>query len=141
LDVGYFRDIIHRERKFWLEVPDDFNQSCIGVTEVYHSDLESINASTIILENLDWIGGGLFLGNPDVILKFHDQYKKAVMRYLSQGIMNVEQHILYAMYTKAEREKYPIDVEVQVYIPGQKPVENGNPWFYLGYLMYTEPRN
>ncbi|XP_056006727.1 uncharacterized protein LOC125677994 [Ostrea edulis] len=141
LDVGYFRDTVYSERKFWMEVPDDFNKSSIGVTQVYQSDLERTNASTIILGNLNWIGGGLFLGKPEVILKFHDQYKKAVMRYLSQGLMNVEQHIIYAMYTKSEREKYPIDVEVQLYIPGQKRVRNGNPWFYLGYLMYKEEPN
>ncbi|XP_048747001.2 uncharacterized protein LOC125659385 isoform X2 [Ostrea edulis] len=138
LDAGYFRDNVYRERKFWMEVPDDFNKSRIGVTRVFYADLENVNARNIILMNINWIGGGLFLGKPEVILKFHDQYKKAVMRYLSQGIMNVEQHILYAMYTKSERKKYPIDVEVQLYIPGQKRVRNGNPWFYLGYLMYRE---
>lgn len=138
LDAGYFRDIVHREKKFWLEVPDDFDKSRIGVTRVYYTDLERTSARTIILGNLNWIGGGLFLGTPEVISRFHDQYKKAVMRYLNQGIMNVEQHILYAMYTKQERQKYPIDIEVQLYIPGQRQVLNTNPWFYLGYLMYRE---
>ncbi|XP_048747903.1 uncharacterized protein LOC125660108 [Ostrea edulis] len=138
LDAGYFRDSIQLEKKFWMEVPNDFNKSRIGVTRVFPSDLENTNAKFILLMNKNWVGGGLFLGTPCVILKFHDQYKKAVMRYLNQGIMNVEQHILYAMYTKAERKKYPIDVELQLYIPGQKHVRNGNPWFYLGYLMYRE---
>jgi hypothetical protein len=121
-----------------MEVPDDFDKARIGVTRVFFSDLKSVNARNIILSNINWIGGGLFLGTPDVILKFHKQYKKAVMRYLNQGIMNVEQHILYAMYTTAERKKYPLEVDVQLYIPGQRPVVNGNPWFYLGYVMYRE---
>lgn len=138
LDAGYFRDNVYRERKYWMEVPDDFNKSRIGVTRVFYSDLKRTSARTIILGNMNWIGGGLFLGTPDVIIKFHDQYKKAVMRYLNQGLMNVEQHILYAMYTTQERKKYPIEVEVQLYIPGQRRVINGNPWFYLGYLMYRE---
>eukprot|EP00105_Crassostrea_gigas_P032196 XP_011455113.1 PREDICTED: uncharacterized protein LOC105347653 [Crassostrea gigas] len=138
LDAGYFRDIVHREKKFWLEVPDDFNKSRIGVTRVFYSDLERTSARTIILGNLIWVGGGVFLGTPEVISRFHDQYKKAVMRYLNQGIMNVEHQILYAMYTKQERQKYPIDIEVQLYVPGQRQVINTNPWFYLGYVMYRE---
>lgn len=138
LDAGYFRDIVHREKTFWLEVPDDFNKSRIGVTRVFYSDLERTSARTIILGNLIWVGGGVFLGTPEVISRFHDQYKKAVMRYLNQGIMNVEHQILYAMYTKQERQKYPIDIEVQLYVPGQRQVINTNPWFYLGYVMYRE---
>ena len=138
VDAGYFRDIVHREKKYWLEVPDDFNKSRIGVTRVYNSDLKRTSARNIFLANLNWVGGGIFLGTPEVILKFHDQYKEAVMRYLKQGIMNVEQQLLYAMYTSQERSKYPIRVELQLYIPGQRPVINSNPWFYLGFVMYRE---
>lgn len=138
VDAGYFRDISHIEKKFWLEVPDDFDKSRIAVTRVFDSDLEKTTAKDIILKNLNWVGGGLFLGTPEVILKFHDQYKEAVMRYLKQGIMNVEQQLLYAMYTSQERSKYPIRVELQLYIPGQRPVINTNPWFYLGFVMYRE---
>nr|XP_022302478.1 uncharacterized protein LOC111110322 [Crassostrea virginica] len=141
VDAGYFRDISHKEKKFWLEVPDDFDKSRIAVTRVYDSDLEKTTAKDIILKNLNWVGGGLFLGTPEVILKFHDQYQKAVMRYLGQGIMNVEQHILFAMYTRQERNKYSIRVELQRYTPGQRPVVNNNDWFYLGYVMYrVDPR-
>jgi hypothetical protein len=52
--------------------------------------------------------------------------------------MNVEQHILYSMYTKKERKERPITVDVQLYVPGTQKVIVGNPWFYLGYLMYHE---
>nr|XP_022300792.1 uncharacterized protein LOC111108996 [Crassostrea virginica] len=141
VDAGYFRDISHIEKKFWLEVPDDFNKSRIAVTRVFDRDLEKYTAEDIILNNLNWVGGGLFLGTPEVILEFHDQYKGAVLRYLKQGKMNVEQHILFAMYTRQERNKYSIRVELQRYIPGQRPVVNANYWFYLGYVMYrVDPR-
>lgn len=138
LDLGYFRDLAGRQKDFYLEVPSDLNTSTIGVTQVYHVDLERITAKSIILGNRNWIGGGLFLGKPDVLLKFETQYRDRVLYYLSQGLMNVEQHILYSMYTKSEREKNPISVEVQTYIPGTKPVACGDPWFYLGCLMYRE---
>ncbi|KAK3094718.1 hypothetical protein FSP39_005402 [Pinctada imbricata] len=137
-DVGYFRDNVGRRKKFWLEVPSDFDKKKIAVTRVYHVDLDNVTPKVIILGNRNWVGGGLFLGIPSTILKFHKQYKSAVMRYLDNNLMNVEQHILYAMYTKIEREKYPLEVDLQLYIPGQQRVINTNPWFYLGYLMYRE---
>jgi hypothetical protein len=37
---------------------------------VFNSDLESNTAKSIILGNENWIGGGLFLGKPDVLTKF-----------------------------------------------------------------------
>jgi hypothetical protein len=61
---------------------------------VFNSDLENNTAKSIILGNKNWIGGGLFLGKPDVLTKFELQYKSRVLYYLSQGLMNVEQHIL-----------------------------------------------
>lgn len=138
LDVGYFREIVTRNKTFWLEVPSDFDSTKVGVTRVYNSKLSDIRAKTIIYGNLNWIGGGLFLGKPDVLVRFGKQYKSAVMRYLNESLMNVEQHILYSMFTTEERKKHPIDIDVQLYIPGTKTVMSGDPWFYLGYVMYDE---
>lgn len=72
LDVGYFRDIVYREKKFWLEVLDDFNKFWIGVICVFYLDLERISVWIIILGNLNWIGGGVFLGILEVIFRFYD---------------------------------------------------------------------
>lgn len=131
LDIGYFRHISSERRKFWLEVPQDFDSSKIGVTRVFNVPLKKITARQIILRNLNWIGGGLFLGTSNVILQFEKQYKRAVFYYLYRGLMNVEQQILYSMYTKEERGKIGVDVELQLYVPKG----TGDPWFYLGHSM------
>ena len=138
IDIGYFRELAGRRKQFYLEIPGNFDNSKVGVTRVLNSDLENMTAKSIILGNKNWIGGGLFLGKPDVLTKFELQYKSRVLYYLSQGLMNVEQHILYSMYTKKERKERPITVEVQLYVPGTQKVIAGDPWFYLGYLMYHE---
>lgn len=138
IDLGYFRDLSDRATNFYLEIPSDLDRRRVGVTQVLNVDLHNITARSIILGNLNWIGGGLFLGKPDILLKFEKQYKHRVMYYLSQGLMNVEQHVLYSMFTKSERKKNPISVEVQTYIPGTKPAACVDPWFYLGCLMYHE---
>ncbi|XP_052104775.1 uncharacterized protein LOC127737864 [Mytilus californianus] len=141
IDLGYFRDISSRKKYFYLEVPTDFDNSKVGVTQVYNVPLKKVSARSIILGNKNWIGGGLFLGKPDVLKKFESQYKDRVLYYLSQELMNVEQHILYSMYTAEERKKNPITVEVQPYLPGKQKVLSGDPWFYLGFLMYNENIN
>lgn len=132
IDLGYFRDISSRKKYFYLEVPSDFDNN---VT------LKNVSARSIILGNKNWTGGGLFLGKPDVLKKFESQYKNRVMYYLSQELVNVEQHILYSMYTAEERKKNPITVEVQPYLLGQQKIISGDPWFYLGFLMYNENIN
>ncbi|XP_076096890.1 uncharacterized protein LOC143067475 [Mytilus galloprovincialis] len=141
IDLGYYRDVSSRKKYFYLEVPSDFDNSKVGVTQVYNVPLEKVSARSIILGNKNWIGGGLFLGKPDVLKKFESQYKNRVLYYLSQELMNVEQHILYSMYTAEERKKNPITVEVQLYLPGKQKVISGDPWFYLGFLMYNENIN
>lgn len=113
LDIGYFRDISSDKSKFWLEVPNDFDSSKIGVTRVYNVGLKNISASEIILNNLNWIWDGLFLGTQNALIKYELQYKRAVLYYLHKGLMNVGQHILYAMYAE-KRDKIAIDVELQL---------------------------
>ncbi|VDI79456.1 Hypothetical predicted protein [Mytilus galloprovincialis] len=141
IDLGYFRDVSSRKKYFYLEVPNDFDNSTVGVNQVYDVPLKNVSARSIILGNKNWIGGGLFLGKPDVLKQFESQYKTRVMYYLSQELMNVEQHILYSMYTAEERKKNPITVEVQPYLPGKQKVISRDPWFYLGFLMYNENIN
>ena len=137
VDVGYFRDICQQTHRFRLEVPSNFNSSKIGMTRVYDVDFNQTKAENIIRNNENWVGGGVYLGKRDPILLFAKDYKNATLRFLSRKLMNVEQHIIYSMYTKEERATYSPKVELQTYIPGTQTVLNLNPWFYLGYLMYT----
>ena len=49
--------------------------------------------------------------------------------------MNVEQHIIYAMFTTKGRADIKPNTELQIYRNG---TYNRDPWFYLGYLMKKE---
>lgn len=140
IDLGYFKNIVSNNHSFWEIIPRDFNDSKIGVTKVAAKRPKD-SAKTIIYRNLNWIAGGIFIGKPDVILKFANQYKQATLRFLDQDLMNAEQQILHAMYTDAERKAHPLDVDVQPYVPGTEKVLITNHWLYLGYLMYQEIPN
>ena len=128
LDVGLFRAEVKSEKYFSLELPQDFNDSRIAVNQVYNVSM-SEEISVIIKQKLDWICGCIFLGRRDVILKYAEQYKRAVDYFLSQKLMNTDQQVLYAMYSKSGRTHIKPEIELQLYKNGH------NPWFYLGYLM------
>ncbi|XP_060069022.1 uncharacterized protein LOC132549116 [Ylistrum balloti] len=138
LDIGYFREIVNRNKTFWLEVPSDFEATKVGVTRVYDCLYKGLTPKYIIQKSFNWIGAGIILGKPEVLLRFAKQYKDAVMRYLNDGLMNTEQPIMYSMYLPEERKAHPLDVDLHLYIPGTKKVLSRNLWFYLGYLMYHE---
>ena len=131
LDIGYFRYIAMKKQYFKLELPSDFNESRIAVTQVYNVSM-SKEPSVIIKGNINWVGGGLFLGKRNIILQFTEEYKTAVDYFRSKKLMNVEQHIIYAMYTTLGRADIEPNIELQIY---QNVKYKGNPWFYLGYLM------
>ena len=128
LDVGLFRARVNNKMYFKLELPPYFNNSRIAVNQVYNASM-SLETSVIIKQKLDWICGCIFLGRRDVILKYAEQYKRAVDYFISQKLMNSDQQILYAMYSKSGRTKLRPDIELQLYHSRQ------NPWFFLGYLM------
>ena len=82
-----------------------------------------------IKQKLDWICECIFLGRRDAILKYAEQYKRAVDYFLSQKLMNSDQQVLYAMYSKSGRTHIKSEIELQFYKNGH------NPRFYLGYRM------
>ena len=134
LDIGYFRDIVMEKQYFKLELPPGFNESRIAVTQVYDASM-STEPSVIIKGNINWVGGGLFLGKRNVILEFSKEYKTAVDYFRSKKLMNVDQNIIYAMYTTKGRADIKPNIELQIYRNG---TYKGDPWFYLGYLMKKE---
>ena len=112
----------------------DFNNSRIAVNQVYNVPM-TIAMSDIIMQNLVWIGGGLFLGRHYVILKYAKQYKEAMDYFPFRKLMSTDQQILYGIYSKSERARIKPDVELQVYQNGHNKWFYHNPWFYLGYVM------
>ncbi|XP_060074078.1 uncharacterized protein LOC132553815 [Ylistrum balloti] len=137
VDIGYFREIENATNKFWLEVPSEFDQTRIAATQIFNSK-HSVSAKTVIKLSMNWIGAGVFLGERDVFIRFAEQYKQSVMRFLNKGLISVEQYMIGAMYSKAEKIAYPQRVEIQDFKPINGRTKTTDPWFYLGFLMYKE---
>ena len=136
LDIGLFRDEINNTKKFILKLPKGFNSTQIAVNRVYNVSLD-MNISRIFRGNMVWICGGIFLGERELIIKYAQQYKRGVDYFLSKQLINTDQQVLYAMYSKQGKQQLNTSVGLQVFSSHRS---RHNPWFHLGYLMrnYTD---
>lgn len=129
LDIGYFRDIVSSKTYFRLDAPSDIDRTKLAMNRVYWRSF-SQKPFNIMRQNVVWVGGGMFIGTKEIVLKFEKLYHKAVNYFLSKNLMNTDQQVIYSMYSDEGRAALKPDVELQLYIP----TGNGNPWFYQGYL-------
>ncbi|KAJ8321727.1 hypothetical protein KUTeg_000198 [Tegillarca granosa] len=129
LDIGYFRDIVSSKTYFRLDAPSDIDRTKLAMNRVYWRSF-SKKPFNIMRQNVVWVGGGMFIGTKEIVLKFEKLYHKAVNYFLSKNLMNTDQQVIYSMYSDEGRAALKPDVELQLYIP----TGNGNPWFYQGYL-------
>ena len=79
LDIGLFRDEANSTKNFILRLPKDFNSTTIAVNRVFNASMD-VDISRIFKRQLDWICGCtcIFLGKRELIMKYAQQYKKAV---------------------------------------------------------------
>ncbi|XP_064639394.1 uncharacterized protein LOC135494952 [Lineus longissimus] len=128
LDIGLFRSISENTDAFTLGLPKGFDPTHIAYQEVSprNSDLDP---GSIFRGNLYWVCGCFFLGEKGLMLKWTQLYKDYVVKYLTQGLMNTDQQIIYAMFSTHGNQPRPA-IELQLF----KPDGRFNPWFSLGYL-------
>lgn len=126
MDVGYLRDIVNRAYPtlYYLRPPNVSNVSRVMVGQVNHPDFHQ-PWQGIFRKNKNWVAGGFFLATRDVFRAFVLAYRRAVMSFLQLGESNVEQHVLYAMYTDSGRTVAKPDVEFHT-------IHSPN-WFNIGY--------
>ena len=61
-------------------------------------------------------------------MKYAQQYQRAVDYFLSKNLMNSDQQVLYAMYSKRGRRQLNTSVGLQLF---GSFTSGYNPWFYL----------
>ena len=131
LDVGLFRAEGNQRKYFVLQKPPDFNSSRIAVNLVHTVNMNT-DMSSIFRRNLVWVCGCIFVGRREIIIKYTEQYKRAVDYFLSQKLMNTDQQVLYAMFSESGKREIKPEIDVQLYKQG---VPTYNMWFALGYVM------
>lgn len=136
IDVGVFRDITEEKKTFRLEVPPQFDDNMIGFNCLNDMNPSKVNPKEIFLHNYYWVAGNAFVGKVYTMNKFCEQYKRAVKYFLSQGLANTDQQVVYAMYTQESITKLDVNISLKLYHPDCKMSFFPDRWFYLAYLMY-----
>ncbi|CAL1534258.1 unnamed protein product [Lymnaea stagnalis] len=138
LDIGYFRDMVDRppqDRRFRLEVPEDFNASRVAFSEVTpRSDLVNATPWHYIKFNHVWVAGGLFLGTAKVIEKFLKSYKSTRRALLARGLSSTDQQVIGAMYSPEFLPHQQVDIMAYTCRTGQYGLYGSQrKYFCLGY--------
>jgi hypothetical protein len=127
LDVGYFRDLAGSKQFFELKIPNGFDSNRISVNQVSRQPMKT-NPRDIFRRNIVWIGGGMFIGTKHIFIEFEKLYHRALLYFLDQRLMNSDQQVIFAMYSKQGRKALNLKIELKLHIP----TGIGDPWFYLG---------
>ena len=135
IDIGYFRYLTRRRRKFYVVTPPGMDESKIAMTEVNRGDM-SLFPSDIFRGNLVWVGGGMSVGTRPVFREFVEEYEQSTERFLSQGLSNTDQQVIYSMFTDINNVAGKTRTKIQTYTWFLDRVDSC--WFYLGYLCYRE---
>ncbi|XP_071119822.1 uncharacterized protein [Haliotis cracherodii] len=129
LDVGLFRNLADDNSVFKLQIPHEWDKSRVGFND--KATIESV-----IKGNSVWVGGAMFLGTPEVLNKYTEDYMNTVKMLLKQRLMNTDQQVIYSMYLPSSKVKPR--VQIQLFSGKKNPY---NPWFYLGYLCRGTSQN
>ena len=128
VDVGYFRDLGSNPKAFPLYLPPQFDTGAVAYGEVYDR-LASMTARQIFLQNHVWLCGGFFIGAKHVLETWVREYKFYVEYFLSKGLMNTDQQVIYSTLNchlpVTKFQKYRGDGHI-------------NLWFNLGFECKSE---
>ena len=132
LDVGLFRESVNNENEFTLVLPPGFNDSKIAVNQVNGANMY-LDFWPIFKRKLVWICGCIFIGRIETVIRYTEQYKRSVNYFIQHHLMNTDEQVVYAMYTKQGRMQLKPDIDLQLY---KKPKNyTRDRYFYTGYLM------
>ncbi|XP_048247473.1 uncharacterized protein LOC124147819 isoform X2 [Haliotis rufescens] len=128
LDIGLFRALADDNSVFKLQIPHEWDRERVAYSRVYGFN-DKATIESVIKGNSVWVGGAMFLGTPEVLHKYTEDYMNTVKMLLKQRLMNTDQQVIYSMYLPSSRVKPRVQIQL---FSGKN--SRYNPWFYLGYL-------
>lgn len=138
-DVGLFRGLVpiaNSTKNFRLVLPTELIKSqSIAYSQVYDFQ-PNLDASTIVINNMVWVGGAYFVGRSDALLHWTAEYVNGVERMMNEtNFMSTDQQIIYWLFSN--KQKFKIKTHIKTYSG-----KDYDPWFYLGYLSRVyDPSN
>ncbi|XP_069104902.1 uncharacterized protein [Argopecten irradians] len=126
IDIGYFRE--KHNGAFHLQIPTDFKDDHIAFLQMGEFEPER-SETDIISANVYWVAGGIFIGRPEYLLPFVEDYKLAVESLIKKNLMSTDQQVIYIMYKGEGNKDSRPRIPLQAY---RDPMKTD--WFYLGRL-------
>lgn len=127
LDVGLFRAVVDEKHIFPLSIPADFDPTKVAYSGQTVFD-PTLTPMQIVAGNKVWVGGAMFLGRPEILYIYTQDYMRAVRKLLDMKVMSTDQQVIYIMYLPSF--DFQPRVEIQTYT-----THGEDDWFYLGYLL------
>lgn len=124
MDLGIYRYLpSDAADAFMLRAPACLRDSSVMFARIFPMDARQ-TAAYVLRNGLDWVGGGFFVAEGEVMLSFCEDYRKHAAAYLSAGLANHDQSVILAMYLPEAAAKPA--VPLQAVVP-----RGDDPWFYL----------
>ncbi|XP_067670379.1 uncharacterized protein [Haliotis asinina] len=128
LDIGLFRALVDDNSMFKLQIPNQWDKRKVAYSKVYGFN-DKATTESVMKGNQVWVGGAMFLGTPQVLHNYTEDYMNTVKMLLRRHLMNTDQQVIYSMYLPSSELKPR--VQIQLF---SQTKSRYNPWFYLGYL-------
>ncbi|XP_046552548.1 uncharacterized protein LOC124262133 [Haliotis rubra] len=128
LDIGLFRGLVDDTSMFKLQVPNEWDKRKVAYSRVSNFN-DKATTESVIKGNQVWVGGAMFLGTPEVLHNYTEDYMNTVKMLLKRRLMNTDQQVIYSMYLPLS--DFKPRVQIQLF---SQTKSRYDPWFYLGYL-------
>ena len=92
LDIGLFRSVVDEKHIFPLSIPPDLDKTKIAYSQQDTFD-PSLTPMEIVADNRVWVGGAMFMGRPEVMYIYTQDYMQAVRKLLDMKVMSTDQQV------------------------------------------------
>ncbi len=121
MDMGSLSNITVT-KPFLLHPPEHFDETKVAVADVNRK--ENLTVATIFQNSKVWVSGGVILAKQTAMKKFVGEYVKYSESYATQGYMNTDAQVLYAM----NQDRMPVPLQV---IPTDRKYPKGKQLVHL----------
>ncbi|BFZ21471.1 hypothetical protein BsWGS_24510 [Bradybaena similaris] len=141
LDIGLFRNLLQtdlrpKEDRFSLEVPENFNSSTVGMSQVASwQDMSKLSPWDYIKDNQVWVSGAFALATKETMWTFSESYKLTLKQLLDEGLSSTDQQVIGAMYSPRFIKRQQVQIVAYSCKDGQFGLYSTDiVYFCLGYI-------
>ncbi len=130
MDVGLFRNVTSEpSQTLDLTLPALFDEKRVAYSQI--NDRVDLTVEEVFHRTKVWVCGCIFLAKGTIMKKWIYEYMRYVDKFLTEGMINTDQQLLYGMYMSREERL----VDIQAFHWHGKYHQ----WFENGYMCEDKP--